>query len=130
MAQFTCFSTLVGQIFTALPYIAILNLFVKGAIKAMKDTNKTETKREDIAKFKKLGSIFSVLLVALILSMVLYYVFKDPIYRSVHVVLFAITLYFGIRLDKEKKRLNIKTYKEVSAFCKGESLEDIEKDRQ
>lgn len=93
----------------------------------MNDTNKTDLKRGDIAKFQKISIIFAVFLVALILSLALYYVFKNPIHSSVHVALFAITLYFGIRFEKEKKRLNIKTYKEVIAFCKGKSLEEIEK---
>lgn len=96
----------------------------------MKDTNKTDTKREDIAKFKKISIILAVLFAVLTLSLVLYYVFENSIHSSVHVALFAITFYFGIRFDKEKKRLNIKTYKEVIALCKGKSLEDIEKDRE
>jgi len=95
----------------------------------MKEINRTDIKRGDIAKFKKMSIVFAVLLVTLILSLVLYYVFKNPIHSSVHVALFAITLYFGIRFEKEKKRLNIKTYKEVIAFCKVKSLEEIEKDR-
>jgi hypothetical protein len=108
---------------------SISSTLVKGAIEVMKDTNKTDIKRGDIAKFKKISIILAVLLVALILSLALYYIFKNPIHSSVHVALFAITMYFGIRFDIEKKRLNIKTYKEVIALCKGKSLEEIEKDR-
>lgn len=96
----------------------------------MKDTNKTDTKRGDVAKFKKISIILAVLFAMLILSLALYYIFENFIHSSVHVALWAITMYFGIRFEKERKRLNIKTYKEVIALCKGKSLEDIEKDRE
>lgn len=100
----------------------------------MKDANKTDPKRGDIAKFKKISIILAVLLVTLILSLVLYNVFENSIPNSVHgslhVALVVIGIYFGIRFEKEKKRLNIQTYKEVIALCKGKDLEEIEKDRE
>lgn len=96
----------------------------------MKDTNKAEINRGDVEKFKKTSIILAVLFTLLILSLVFYYIFRDPIPNPVHAALVAIAMCFAIRFDIEKKRLNIKTYKEVFALCKGKSLEDIQKDRE
>ena len=45
-------------------------------------------------------------------------------------IVFAITVYYGIRIEKVKKEYDIYTYKEIVAFTKGEKLDAIDKARE
>ena len=44
--------------------------------------------------------------------------------------MFAIGMYFAIRIEKYKKKYDIQTYKEIVAFTDGKSLDEIEKARE
>ena len=44
--------------------------------------------------------------------------------------LFAIGMYFAIKIEKYKKKYDIQTYKEIVAFTEGKSLNEIEKARE
>ncbi len=47
-----------------------------------------------------------------------------------YALLAAVGLYFGLRVEKHKKKFDIQTYKEINAFLEGESLDEIEKARE
>ncbi|MDF2839203.1 MAG: DNA-binding protein [Evtepia sp.] len=107
-----------------------LDILVNGDIETMKEKIKADINTEDIAKFKRSGTIFAVLIILLILSAVPLYMFGGIISSLVHAVIFVATMYFAISIQKEKKRLNIQTYKEILAFYEGKTLKDAEKNRE
>ena len=45
-------------------------------------------------------------------------------------LVYAITLYFAYKIEKIKKQYNIQTYREIVAFSKGETLDEITKVRE
>lgn len=47
-----------------------------------------------------------------------------------YLLLFFVTMYFAIRVEKHKKKYDIQTYKEIVAFSEGKSLDEIEKARE
>ena len=49
---------------------------------------------------------------------------------AVYLLLFFVTMYFAIRVEKHKKKYDIQTYKEIVAFSEGKSLDEIEKARE
>ena len=42
-------------------------------------------------------------------------------------VLFAITMYWALKVEKIKKENDVQTYKEIVAFCEGKKLDEIPK---
>lgn len=47
-----------------------------------------------------------------------------------YIGLFAVGMYFAIKIEKYKKKYDIQTYKEIVAFTEGKSLNEIEKARE
>jgi len=47
-----------------------------------------------------------------------------------YLIICAVGLYFALRVEKHKKKYDIQTYKEISAFMEGKSLDEIEKARE
>lgn len=103
-----------------------LDELIKGDVLTMKqEINKTE-----ITKFNQLANIFATLFIASILLFIpLIMVLK--IYGAVvWAVLYAVTMYFGIRVEKIKKSHDLHTYKEIVAFSEGMPLDEIQKQRE
>ena len=49
---------------------------------------------------------------------------------AMYLCLFGIGMYFAVRIERYKKKYDIKTYKEIVAFTDGKSLDEIEKARE
>lgn len=104
-----------------------LDILVKGDLEEMKEY----IKNEDIQKFQKDGIIFSILLVATVVSVVPLFLMVDGYIGIVAwVVLFGISMYYALRIEKQKKVHDIQTYKEVIAFSEGKRLDEIERNRE
>ena len=85
---------------------------------------------EERARFERNSSIFTVLVIAVVLlPMPLSYYFGVA-GLIVLLVILAVAMYFGIQLEKVKKHLDIQTYREILAFTEGKSLDEIEKARE
>ena len=93
-------------------------------------------KTEDIAGFKRDGAVFTVLLISAILidaPLVLIPLIKRSdsyICIGIWVLLYAVTMYYAIRIEKQKKKFDIQTYKEIVAFDHNKELSQIEKNRE
>ena len=103
-----------------------LDTLVKGDIEIMKET----IDRTDIRSFRRDSNIFTVLLLLCIITVI-------PLYKWLGIpgfiiwgVLFAVTIYFAVRVEKVKKAQDIYTYREIVAFTNGEKLDSIEKARE
>ena len=103
-----------------------LDDLVKGDIEIMKE----KINENVISRFKKDSVIYGVLLILsiiLIVPMNKYFgIIGDLIWLSI----FAVSMYYAIRLEKVKKENDIYTYKEIVAFQNGEKLDEIEKNRE
>lgn len=103
-----------------------LDKLVKGDIEKMKE----QINSEERVKFEKNSKFFTVLLAAAILLAVPLFHFCGFVGGVIWAVLYMVTMYFGIQVEKQKKSFDIQTYKEILAFMEGKTLDDIEKARE
>ena len=103
-----------------------LDILVKGDLQEMK----AQIQTEDIRKFNRDGAIFTGLMLAMLLSAAPLVVYLGYIGIGVWAVLAAVTLYYALRVERQKKRYDIQTYKEIVAFTEGKRLDEIEKARE
>ena len=103
-----------------------LDQLIKGDIETMKE----ELNKEEIQKFNRYGTKFTVLLLLFLVSaipLVKYFQFWG---LAVSAVIYTLGLYYAIEIEKYKKKYNIQTYKEILAFTEGKKLDEIEKAKE
>ena len=103
-----------------------LDNLIKGDLERMK----TEIDTQEYARFQKDSNIFTVLFLALLIIPVPLVLLWTWFGLVLYLCLFAIGMYFAIRIEKYKKKYDIQTYKEIVAFTDGKSLDEIEKARE
>lgn len=100
-----------------------LDILVKGDLEEMKE----QIKAEDVKKFNHDGAIFSILLLGVVVSAIPLFLFLDFIGIGIWALLFIVTMYYALRIEKQKKAHDIQTYKEIVAFSEGKKLSESEK---
>lgn len=103
-----------------------LDHLVKGDLERMKK----EIDKQEYAEFQKNSNIFSILFVALLIVPVPLVMIFEWLGLVFYIGLFAIGMYYAIKIEKYKKKYDIQTYKEIVAFMEGKSLSEIEKARE
>lgn len=99
-----------------------LDQLIKGDIEIMrKEINKSE-----LDKFNRDGIIFTVLLLLSIVSMVPLTVFLGYYGLLIAAVIWGVSMYYALKIEKYKKSNNIQTYKEIVSFTEGKRLDEIE----
>ena len=100
-----------------------LDQLIKGDIEIMKE----EIKEVEINKLNRYGTIFTILLVVTIISAVPLALWFDVYGMAAGVILFGVTMYFALKVEKVKKENDVHTYKEIIAFTEGKRLDEIDK---
>lgn len=103
-----------------------LDQLIKGDVEIMKE----EIKTEDIKMFDRYGKIFTGLLLLSIVSIAPLVYFLRLFGALIAAVLYIITIYYSIKIEKLKKDNDIQTYKEIIAFSNGEHLDEINRQRE
>lgn len=103
-----------------------LDQLVKGDLEIMKQ----EISTQEFVKFEKDASIMTVFFLLMLITPIPLAHYLEWIGLAVYLVICAIGLYFAFRVEKHKKKHDIQTYKEISAFMEGKSLDEIEKARE
>ncbi len=103
-----------------------LDILIKGDLEEMKDKIKTE----DIVGFKQDSTIFSVLMLSMILLPVPLAKFGGILGIGICGIIVIITIFYAIRIEKQKKNFDIQTYKEIVAFSEGKHLDELQKNRE
>lgn len=103
-----------------------LDQMIQGDLTIMKETLKTE----EITKFNQDSKIFACLFFLTILSTAPLFYYLKIAGAIIFTLLFIITMYYAIKVDKQKKDNNVQTYKEIIAFSNGEHLDEIHKNRE
>lgn len=96
---------------------------IKGDIETMKEI----INEQEIKKFNHYGAIYTIHFVLLILSAVPLFMWLEWYALIPFGILFAITMYWALKVEKLKKENDIQTYKEIVAFCEGKKLDEIHK---
>lgn len=103
-----------------------LDQLIKGDINIMRE----EINKSELQKFNRYGAIFTILLVLLMVSAVPLAVFLSYYGLMISGILFIITIYFALKIEKYKKDNHIQTYKEIIAFTEGRRLDEMERNQE
>ena len=103
-----------------------LDSLVKGDIEKMQE----EIKKEDIEYFNKANRRLTLAFVwdffMLVPMIKLFKIWGAVIYG----IVFILGLIEAIKVEKQKKKLDVQTYKEINSFIEGKRLDEIEKQRE
>ena len=103
-----------------------LDQLIKGDINIMRE----EINKAELKKINRYSAVFTLLLVLLVVSAVPLAVFLGYYGLMITGILFVITMYFAIKIEKYKKDNDIQTYKEIVSFTEGKRLDEIERNRE
>ncbi|MBR6536646.1 MAG: helix-turn-helix transcriptional regulator [Lachnospiraceae bacterium] len=103
-----------------------LDKLIKGDIERMRE----EIKKEEVTKLNRYGMIYTVLFAVMLVSVVPLVHWLGNLGFIPWGVIFAITMYFALKVEKVKKDNDIQTYKEIVAFTEGKGLDEIQKQRE
>lgn len=103
-----------------------LDQLIKGDVEMLRE----QINQADKAKFEHLSRIFSGMFMVTILTPIPLAHFLSWVGIGIWIVIFAVAMYLAILVEKEKKKFDIQTYREILAFTEGKSLDEIEKARE
>ncbi len=103
-----------------------LDQLVKGDIDVMKEA----IKEEEVKKMKQYGVIYTVLLIATVVSAVPLFMWLGIWAFIPWGMIFSVAMFFACKIERVKKDNDIQTYKEIIAFSEGKRLDDIQKQRE
>lgn len=99
---------------------------IKGDVVTMKE----EISEQEQTEFQRDGTVFTVLMTMMLVLPIPLSKLLGWIGWGIWAVIVAVTLYYGIRVEKFKKKHNVQTYKEILAFTEGKTLSEIEQARE
>lgn len=103
-----------------------IDQLIKGDIEIMKE----QINQDDIKKFGYLSNIFAIMMLATIITPIPLVQYLSYFGLGIWLLIFAFTFYVSLLAEKEKKRLNIQTYKEILTFMEGKQLDKINQIRE
>ncbi len=103
-----------------------LDQLVKGDLEMMKK----EISTQELVDFQKDSAILTVLFLLMLITPIPLAHFFEWWGLAVFGLIVIVAFYFAFRVEKHKKKYNIQTYKEITAFMEGRSLDEIEKARE
>lgn len=103
-----------------------LDNLIKGDIEVMKNA----IQKEDVEKMNHYGRAFTIMLIATIVSAVPLFMWLGVSALIPWGIIWAVSMYFALKIEKIKKDNDVQTYKEIVAFSEGKRLDDIHKQRE
>ena len=87
-------------------------------------------KEDDIQEFTKLSWLYTILLFLMLITPIPLAKFLGFWGMGIWAVLAAVATIYAVKIEKKKKIHNIQTYREISAFLEGKTLDEIEAARE
>ena len=103
-----------------------LDALIKGDLNEMK----RQIDGQEYARFLRNSWILTIMFIILLITPIPLAHFLGWWGLAVYIAIFALTMFFAVKIEKYKKKYDIQTFKEISAFMDGKSLSDIEKARE
>ena len=100
-----------------------LDNLIKGDIEVMKDV----IQKEEIEKMNRYGKSYTIMLIATAVSAVPLFMWLGVWAFIPWGIIWAISMYFALKIEKVKKDNDVQSYKEIVAFSEGKLLDDIQK---
>lgn len=104
-------------------YGVSLDQLIKGDAERMKE----KINDDEIRAFNRLSNVFALMMVLSLLAWAPLACFLHWWGMALAVILFAFTFFLALRVEKEKKKYDIQSYKEIVAFLEGRRLDEISK---
>ena len=108
----------------------VLDVTIDQLIKEDIEMMEEQINQDDIRKFVYLSNIFAVMMLITIITPIPLVHYLSYLGLGIWLLIFAATFYISILAEKEKKRLNIQTYKEILSFMDGKQLDKINQARE
>lgn len=103
-----------------------LDNLIKGDIGVMKEV----IQKEEIEKMNRYGRIYTIMLIATVVSVVPLFMWLGVWAFIPWGIIWAVSMYFALKIEKIKKDNDVQSYKEIVAFSDGKLLDDIQKQRE
>ncbi len=103
-----------------------LDQLIKGDVDMLRE----QINQADKAKFEHLSRIFAGMFMAAVFTPIPLAHFLSWAGIGIWILIFAVAMYLAVLVEKEKKKFDIQTYREILAFTEGKSLDEIEKARE
>lgn len=103
-----------------------VDVLLKGDVEEMKKI----IKEDDIQEFTKLSWLYTILLFLMLITPIPLAQFLGFWGMGIWAVLAAVATIYAVKIEKKKKIHNIQTYREISAFLEGKTLDEIEAARE
>lgn len=103
-----------------------LDNLIKGDIEVMQDV----IQKEEIVKMNRYGKIYTIMLIVTAISAVPLFMWLGVWAFIPWGIIWALSMYFAVQVEKVKKDNDVQTYKEIVAFSEGKLLDDIQKQRE
>ena len=103
-----------------------LDALIKGDLKEMK----RQIDGQEYAKFVRNSVILTVMFILIIITPIPLGYFLGWWGMAIYLAIFAAGMFFAIKIEKYKRKYDIHTFREISAFMDGKSLTEIEKARE
>lgn len=100
-----------------------LDTLVKGDLKQMK----AEIHNMDIKQFHHDSNIFTVLFILMMTSIIPLFHYLKYFGLIIWGFIVVLTFFYALKIEKQKKKYDIQTYKEIIAFSEGKKLDEITK---
>lgn len=103
-----------------------LDQLIKGDVEMMKE----QIDQTDQKRFERLSNIFTILFLAVLITPVPLVHFLSYAGLAIWIVILGAGSYAAMLVEREKKKFDMQTYREIIAFTEGKSLSEIEKARE
>lgn len=104
-----------------------LDQLIKGDVDKMTEQVNNSADRKE---YEQLSLVFTVLLLAIIITPVPLVHFLSYAGMVIWVVILEAGIFAAYKVEKKKSESDMQTYQEIKAFLEGKSLNEIEKDRE
>lgn len=108
----------------------VFNTSIDNLIKGDVEVMKQEVGSEERKAFEKLGQVYTVLLLMVMITPIPLIYFFDWSGMIIWGILFIVALCVAFVIEKKKKQFDIQTYKEIISFTEGKGLDEIAKARE
>lgn len=108
----------------------IFNISVDELVKGDMEDVKELIFKEDMDNFEKCSTIMAVGMFICVISLWPLLHFMELWGIAAWAIIWLITMFYALKVEKYKKKFNIQTYKEIDAFYRGKRLNEAEKNQE
>lgn len=108
----------------------IFNVSIDQLVKGDLEMMKYQIEKEEVNKFNKNAVIYGALLLIAVLSLVPLWAYLQAAGIFIWILIYGVAIYYAFQLEKQKKKYDIHTYKEILAFTEGKTLDEIQKNQE